>query len=53
MSDTWVQIRIRMSTKEKLDNAKEVIEQEFPELKNLNLSYNYIINRIHDRWIKL
>lgn len=53
MSDCWVQIRVRMSTKEKLDNALIVLQKENPELKNLNLSYNYAINRIYDRWIEL
>lgn len=53
MSDCWVQIRVKKSTKDKLDNAKDVIAEEFPELKNFNLSYNYIINRIYERWIQL
>jgi len=53
MPDCWVQIRVRKSTKDKLDNAIQVIQDINPELKYIRLSYNYAINRIYDKWIEL
>lgn len=53
MGDGWVTIKIRKETRDKLDNAIITLKEENDDLKDIDLSRNYIINRMHDKWIKL
>ena len=52
MVDSWVTIKIKKSTKEKLDNAIQIVKKQ-DNFNGLSISYNYIITRMYNRWIEL
>ncbi len=53
MGNGWVTIKVREETRDKLDNAITTLKDENSDLSDINLSRNYIINRMYDKWIKL
>jgi len=53
MVNNFVQLKVRASTKERLDNDIRILKEEFPDLKNLKISYDYMINRVLSRWENL
>ena len=52
MVDLYVQIKIRKSTKDKLDSIRKALQNK-DELENLRISYDYIVNRNANTFFKL
>ncbi len=52
MGDYWVTIKIRKSTKDKLDTVKQQLRENH-SLDKLTISYAYAVDRCINTWLKL